>query len=188
MSGGKAFWESYLLYCFIGGMQTGVIILFLKMNINMKQVKTNLSILERQLNECYETHRVVVDELAFPYIREAMRSFAVKAIHEDRQKRRKMMVETLKHLPKWMFVGYFYMFRLKLRKWFYRMAVKQARIEASIQNRKIWVVQSTDLTYTLISTKNFRDGKKVKVFKKELDFKDMEEAADATIYPPNQKR
>lgn len=170
-------------------MQTGVIILFLKMNINMKQVKTNLSILERQLNECYETHRVVVDELAFPYIREAMKSFAVKAVFEDRKKRRKRMIETLKHLPKWIFVGYFYMFRLRIRKWFWDMAVKQANIECQIQNRKIYVVQATDLTFKLISSRDFKNGKKVRIYKRTITANEMsEDIAELTVYPPNQKR
>lgn len=67
------------------------------------------------------------------------------------------------------------------------MAVKQANIEAAIQNRKIWVVQATDLTYKLISTKDFRNAKTLKVFRKELNFKDMDEVADATILPPARK-
>ena len=153
------------------------------------KVKNNLSILERQLNELHETYGIKIPELAIPYIREAMISFSVNAIHEDRQKRRKRMVETLKYLPKWMFVGYFYMFRLKIRKWFYKMAVEQAKTEAIVQNRKIWIVQATDLTFKLISSRDFKNGKKVKIFNRTITANDMtEDIAELTVYPPNQRK
>lgn len=154
----------------------------------MKKVKNNLTVLERELNEMYEKYGYIIPSFVYPYLRRAQIAFAVKAIQEERQRKRKEMIKVLRLLPKWFFVGYFYFLKARLKKWFFNMAVKQARIEADIQNRKIWIVQSTDLTYTLISTKNFRDGKKVKVFKKELDYRDMDEAAERTIYPTNQKR
>jgi hypothetical protein len=152
------------------------------------KVKTNLTILERELNELRETHGYIVPQFAYPYIRKAMIAFSVNAIHLDRQKRRKMMVDTLKNLPKWMFVGYYFFFRAKLKKWFYKMAVNQAKTEAIVQNRKIWVVQSTDLTYKLISTKDFRNAKSIKVFRKELTFQDMDDTAALTVYPPNKRK
>lgn len=152
-----------------------------------KEVKNNLSVLERELNELYETHSITIPKEAFPYIRRAMVSFSVKAIQQERHRKRKQMVDTLKHLPRWVFVGYYFFFRARIKKWFFKMAVKQANIEAAIQNRKIWVVQATDLTYKLISTKDFRNAKTLKVFRKELNFKDMDEVADATILPPARK-
>lgn len=151
------------------------------------KVKNNLSILERELNEFSETHKITIPEEAMFYIRRAMISFSVKAIQEERQRRRKRMVDTLKHLPKMFRIGYYHLLRARLKQWFFNMAVKQAHIETQIQNRKIWVVQATDLTYKLISTRDFKNAKTVKVFKKELTFKDMDEAAALTIYPINKR-
>jgi hypothetical protein len=143
----------------------------------------NKTILERELQELYATHMIILPDESFKYIRNAMKSFAVKAVQEERQRKRKAMVEVLKHLPKLFFIGYWYFFKLRMRKWFYDMAVKQAYIETEIQNRKIWIVQSGDLTYSLISSKDFKHGKSIKVFKKELTFKDMDDAAVLTVQP-----
>ena len=149
--------------------------------------KNNLTVLERYLNEYYETYGNVFPKESIPYLRKINRSFAEKAIREDRKKRRSEMVQMLRPLPRMFYLAYFYFIRAKIRKWFFNRALKTAMIESLIQNRKIWIVQSSMFTYTLISSKDFKNGKKVRVFKKDLTFKDMDEVAELTVFPKHNK-
>ena len=143
----------------------------------------NKTILDRQLTEMYQTTGKQIPGEAVPYIRKAMVSFAVKAIQEERQRKRKQMVEVLKHLPKFFFIGYWYFIKLWIRKRTYKIAVKQAQFRANTENYKVYVVQETEYSYRTISTLDFKYNKKIKVFKHNLTAKDLEAKASLVVYP-----
>ena len=137
-------------------------------------MKKNLSILERQLNELYETHGIVIPKEAFPYIRAAQKSFAIETVQRYKRNNRRKMIATLKPLPRYFRLAYMYFLKMYIRKRFFKLAVKTAKIRAQIEGYKIHVVLATEFTYKTISSRDFKHSKKIKVFKKEVNFMDLE--------------
>lgn len=149
----------------------------------MKKIRNNLTVLERQLNELFETHAVIVPTVAMPYLRSAMKSFAVQAIRENKRKHRQDMIAILKAMPKLFRIGYAYFLKLWIRKQFLHAAIRTAKLRAETSGFKQYVILSGEFTYKIVSSQDFRVGKKLKVFKKELTFLDMQKAACKVIRP-----
>ena len=147
-------------------------------------MKKNLTVLERQLQELYETHGIVIPGAAFPYIRKAMVSFGVKSVEDYHKRKRNEMYSVLKRVPKFFFVGYWHFLKLLIRKWSYKLAVRQARLRAKTENYKVYVIQSSDFGYITLSTLDFKHNKSIRVFKKDITAKDMHKTAACVVYPP----
>jgi hypothetical protein len=140
-------------------------------------------ILEIYLTELYEKTGLTLPPQSFHYIREAMKAFAVQAVHEERKRKRKLMVDTLKHLPKMFYIGFLFMLRLRIKNWNFNLAVKQAELRCKTEGYKIFVVQATELTFTTISSLDFNNKKKFRIFKNNMTFMDIERIASKVIYP-----
>ena len=61
--------------------------------------------------------------------------------------------------------------------------VRQAQLRADTEQYKIYVVQGKGLTFKLISTRDFKYNKAVRVFKNDLTAKDMEAVSCFIAYP-----
>jgi hypothetical protein len=149
----------------------------------MKKVRNDLTVLERQLNELYETHGIEIPPKAFPYIRNAMKSFAVNAIQEYKRNRKRQMVRTLRYLPKAFRIAYQEFFIQWLRKIFLNKSIKTGKIKAYNENYKQYIVRATEYTYKIFSTLEFKHNKRVRILKKDLTVKDVERKAARVIYP-----
>ena len=152
----------------------------------MKKFK-NLTTLELQLNELYETHKIIIPKEAFPYLRNAQIIFAEKAIREERKRRRENMIKILKPLPKLFRLAYWYFFKQYLRKNFCKIATRTAKARAVAEGYRIYVIRSTELTYTTVSTREFNQGKKIKSFGRDLNFMDIEKESSFIANPPKHK-
>lgn len=148
-----------------------------------KKVRNNLSILERELNELYESKGIIVPKEAFPYIRRAMKSFAVATIYEDRKSRRMRMVESLKYLPKEFRIAYYEFFVQWIRKIYLKKAIRTAELKAFNEGYKQYVILATKYSYKIFSTRELKYNKKIRVLKKDLTAKEVSEKASRIIYP-----
>lgn len=148
-----------------------------------KQVRNNMTVLERELNELYETHGIAIPEKAMPYIRKAMKSFAVNAIYKYKKNRKERMVKSLKHVPKAFRIAYQEFFLQWIRKIFLKKAVRMAELKAYNEGYKQFVVRATTFSYKVFSTLEFKHNKQIKVLKKNLTAKDVEREASRIIYP-----
>jgi hypothetical protein len=151
----------------------------------MKKVRNNLTVLERQLNELFETHHVIVPTVAIPYIRNSMKSFAVNAIQDYKRNKRKEMIGLLKSLPGFFRLGYTYFLKLWIRKQFLKIAVKTAKLRAETEGYWMYIVQSGEVSYKVVSSQDFKHGKKIKVFKRDLTFMDLQRTACKVVKPEN---
>jgi hypothetical protein len=73
--------------------------------------------------------------------------------------------------------------KLWMRNWFFKRAKKQAIIRANTENRKCYVIRSSDIAYKILSTKDVEINKRLKVFGKEVNAVKLTEKADFVAYP-----
>ena len=71
----------------------------------------------------------------------------------------------------------------KWNKWNFRIAKAEAVRRSEQENRKVYVIQSSPVHYRVFSTAEIRHLKKIRVFKKELTFKEMTEKSVFVAYP-----
>lgn len=114
----------------------------------------------------------------------AMIDFAARKVNEYRQSERKEInLEAVKLFPA-LLVGDW---KLWLRKRAFRKACKQAKVRAEIENRKMYIIRSTEIAYIILSTLEVEQNKKVRVFGKNVDAIKLHETADKVVYPPKRK-
>lgn len=77
--------------------------------------------------------------------------------------------------------------RARLSKWVTKIVrnqyCKMAQLRADTENYKMYVVQGRGLTFKIISTREFKMNKRIRVFKKDLTAKEMEEVSCFTAWP-----
>jgi len=71
----------------------------------------------------------------------------------------------------------------KVRKYNFMLARAEAIRRAEIENRKIYVIQEGPIKWRVFSTADVRKLKQMRVFKKDLTFKEMSEKAAFTAFP-----
>ena len=54
---------------------------------------------------------------------------------------------------------------------------------ANQTNRKIYVIRSSDVSYTLLSTKDVELNKRLKILNRQVDAKQLTEQSDFIAYP-----
>jgi hypothetical protein len=80
-------------------------------------------------------------------------------------------------------------FTLWLRGWYFKRAKKEAITRANIENRKIYVIRSGDVTFKTFSTMDVEINKRLKIFGKQVNAKTLTETADYVAVPSdNNKR
>lgn len=77
---------------------------------------------------------------------------------------------------------------LTIRRWYFKRAKKQAQILADTSNRKIYVLRSSDIAYSLLSTADVDFNKKKRVLGKNIGAKELTETADFVAMPSNLNR
>lgn len=77
--------------------------------------------------------------------------------------------------------------KLWLRKMAFRKACKQAKTRAEVENRKMYIIRSTEIAYIILSTLEVEQNKKVRVFGKNVDAIKLHETADKVVYPPKKR-
>ena len=110
----------------------------------------------------------------------AMIKYGERAVDNYRKNEaQEIKLEAVKLFPA-LFTG---QFKMWLRKVSFKMAKKKAIRRAKIENRKIYVIRSSDIAYTLLSTADVRMGKKIKALKKNVGALQLTETADFIAYP-----
>lgn len=110
----------------------------------------------------------------------AMIMYAERAVENYRKNEAKAIkMEAVKLFPA-LLTG---QFKLWLRKISFMLAKKKAIRRANMENRKIYVLRSSDIAYTLLSTSDVKTGKKIKALKKNVGALQLTETADFIAYP-----
>ena len=73
--------------------------------------------------------------------------------------------------------------KLWIRNWYFARAKKQAQIMANIQNRKVYVIRSSDVAYALLSNKDVEMNKRTGLLDKNADALRLHETADYIAFP-----
>lgn len=155
-------------------------------NIFKSKHKVNHSVptyLELRLTECHHREGITVPKEAFPYIREAMKDFAAWNIREYRKKERNDMLWVFANLPRIFLLTRWKVQKLLVRKRFFNLAKKEAIARANSEGYKVYVVRDSEFRFKTISTLDFKYAKSIKVFKKDIDAKEMERTASYIAYP-----
>nr|WP_320022090.1 hypothetical protein [uncultured Draconibacterium sp.] len=72
---------------------------------------------------------------------------------------------------------------LWMRYQMYKIAVKQAKLRSKTEGYKMYVVRSSKVGYTIISSLQLKVGRKFKIMKKEVTREQLETTASLILYP-----
>lgn len=146
--------------------------------MNTRQVVTD--VLRSQLS-IYNTK---LDPDQYRAVEMAMVEFGGRAVTDYRDQETKgIKLEAIKLFPALLKGD----FKLWLRKRALRKACKQAEMRAEIENRKMYIIRSTEIAYIILSTLEVEQNKKVRVFGKNVDAIKLHETADQVVYPPKRR-
>ena len=113
-------------------------------------------------------------------VKRAMIAWGFREVEQFRSHENKASsIEAVKFFPS-LFSGRIKMY---LRKLFFLQAKKQANIRAETENRKIYVVRSSEIRYITLSTKDVEQNRKRRIFGKSVDAIRMSEMADYVGFP-----
>lgn len=72
---------------------------------------------------------------------------------------------------------------LWMRHQMYKVAVKQAKLRSKTEGYKMYVVRSSKIGYTIISSLQLKVGRKFRIMKKEVTREQLETTASLILYP-----
>lgn len=73
--------------------------------------------------------------------------------------------------------------KLWIRGWYFKRAKKQAQTLSSQENRKYYVIRSSDVNYKLLSTKDIELNKKLNILGKHVTAMELTSTADFIAHP-----
>ena len=73
--------------------------------------------------------------------------------------------------------------KLWIRSWYLKRAKRQAQLLANTTNRKIYVIRSSDVAYSLLSTADVEYNKRLRIFGKNITAKELTERSDFIAHP-----
>lgn len=106
----------------------------------------------------------------------SMNEFALKVKKEDNLQILKRAIPGLGY-PLWL------RFSFWVKKLVREQYVKAAKHRSTVEGYKIYVLQGSGLTFKLISSREMKHNKRVRVFRKDLTAKEMEELSCFVAYP-----
>lgn len=114
-------------------------------------------------------------------VREAMMEYGIHLVESYRSNETKAVsLEAVSFFPA--------LLKGEIKLWFRKISFKRAKkiaiSRASIERLKMYVVRVTDIKYMVFSTNQIDHLKKLKKFKKNVDFRALSEVSDFIAFPP----
>ena len=132
------------------------------------------------LRSCESKANVVLDHKQKNAAYSAMLIYAERMIENYRRNENKAInIEAVKLFPS-LFRGEF---KLWLRKRAFLKGKNMAQRKANIENRKCYLIRSSDIAYTILSTKDVEHNKRVKILGKSVNSMQLTQAADFVAMP-----
>ena len=140
----------------------------------------NLNTIDLMLTSKLQQRGETLMDKQFITVREVIAEYALYAIDRYRSNEGKFLkIEAIKLLPSLIKRDY----KMFFRKLFYNRAVRHAKNRAYTENLKFYVIRTSDVAYTVLSTRDVELNKKLKIFGKQVDAKLLHEMSDYVATP-----